>query len=191
MNYAIINAGNTLVYSVHVFDGGDWFSFKTTWQAANPGYLLVDLGSSVFPAGQGWISESDGLYPPNLEYQGVNDVRPNILNAIQYRTKEIQYAGTVTFKDEQFPRDHTTRDDVVLLANSVSSSASMAAALLPLKVNAIDFSEVTISTVADAEEFALAMLSPIKSIYDGQATQIATVQGMSTITELITYTDPR
>ena len=33
--------------------------------------------------------------------------------------------------------------------------------------------------------------SPTKAVYDGQAAQIAAVKAMTTITQLITYVDPR
>lgn len=189
MKYAVIDTANSYVFSAHEYTGTNWALFKTTYEEEHSDRLLIDLGASLFPSGQGWSQETDGTYPS--EPKGVNDVRANVLAAIQRRTNELEYSGVVTFKSQDFPRDHDTRDAVVLMAVSCIASAELASSLLPLRVNAINTTEVTISTVADAKDFALAMLSPTKSIYANQADQIAAVNAMTAITQLITYIDPR
>ena len=189
MRYAVVSTDQFFVYSAHGYDGSNWSTFKSSYESANPGKLLVDLGASSFPLGQGWTQDSDGIYPVNPYNK--TDVLANLITAIQFRTGELEYGGTVTFKGHELPRDHDTRDDIVLLALSCMTSTSMATELLPLRVNAIDTEEVVISNVTEAEDFALAVLSPTKSIYAGQADQIAAIKAMTTITQLVQYVDPR
>ena len=189
MKYAVIDTANSYVFSAHEYTGTNWTLFKSTYESEHEDKLLVDLGASMFPSGQEWSQETDGVYPS--EPKSVNDVRANVLASIQRRTNDLEYNGVVTFKGQDLPRDHDTRDDVVLMAVSCISSTELAASLLPLRVNAINTAEVTIDTVADAKDFALAMLSPTKAIYANQADQIASVNAMTTITQLITYIDPR
>lgn len=191
MRYAVINNDSTLVYSVHEYDGNDWATFQAEYSVNNPGKSLRLLEGSTFPAGQGWTQDTDGIYPSDGEPKGLADVLPAIYRAIEFRTDQLQYSGTVTFKGHQFPRSHEVRDDVVLLANSVINNAAVAAALLPLRINAIDQAEVTIDTVAEANNFALAMLSSLKADYAGQADQIAMVKSFVNITQAILYVDPR
>lgn len=190
MRYAIINDADTLVFSVHDYNGVDWETFKEGWEASNPGYLLVDLGSSAFPAGQGWTQETDGTYPPT-ESVGIAGVMPAILNAIEVRTTQLEETGSVSFKGHPFPRTHTVRDGVVLLYTCCASDADFIDQLLPLEVVAQDGAIVSVDNLADSKDFALAMLASLKATYSSQATQIAAVQAMTTITLLIQYVDPR
>lgn len=192
INYVTINPATNTAIAFDVYDGMNWATFKADFESANPGLELVDTAGSIFPSGQNWYS-GVGLYQ-RLPYEGNGAfavIQAKLLNNISLRTEEIQYSGTVTFKGEQFPRTHDTRGDVVLLATAAGSSAAMAAALLPLRVNSISMEEVTIDNVTEANDFALAMLNPLKAVYAGQADQIAAVQAMTTITQLIQYIDPR
>lgn len=191
MKYASINAGNTLVYFVANYTGSDFPAFRSAYEAENPGKTLVSLGFSTFPDGQGWVQESNQIAPADGLPKGMADILPGIMAAIQFKTDQLEYDGTVTFKGEQFPSNHDVRDDVVLLAVSVSMDAGFASELLPLRVNSIDGSEVTIANVTEAKEFALIMLNPMKSIYAGNADQLAAVQAMLNVTQLMQYVDPR
>lgn len=190
MRYAVINSANTLVYSAHEYTGSDWVTFKAGYESANPGKLLVDLGSSVFPAGQGWTQETDGIYPPTASV-GIADVMLGILTAIEFRTDQIEETGSVTFKGHPFPRRHDIRDNVVLLYTCCAADADFITELLPLEIVAQDGAIVSVDNLADTKSFALAMLSDLKSGYSAQATQIAAVQAMTTITQLVQYVDPR
>jgi len=191
MRYAVIDNANSLVYSTHEYTGSNWTDFKAQYEHDHDLRKLVDLGSSAFPYGQGWVKDTDGIYPPDGAPKGVADVLPAIQSAIRYKTDQLEYAGTVTFEGELFPRDHDTRDDVVLLALAALTSPAMESSLLPLKVNGISGAEVVISDANDAQTFALAYLSPLKAIYAGQAAQLASVAAMTTITQLIQYIDAR
>lgn len=190
MRYAVINDADTLVYSVHDYNGVDWETFKEGWDASNPGYLLVDLGSSVFPAGQGWTQDTDGIYPPT-ESVGIAGVMPAILTAIEFKTTQLEETGSVSFKGHPFPRTHTVRDGVVLLYTCCASDVDFIDQLLPLEVVAQDGAIVSVDNLTDSKNFAMAMLASLKDGYSAQATQIDAVQGMTTITQLIQYTDPR
>ena len=189
MRYAVINNANTLVYSVHDYTGSDWAIFKAAYESSNPGLLLVDLGSSVFPAGQGWSQETGGIYPQAAK--GVADVVPAILSAIEFRTEQIEESGSVTFKGHPLPRNHEVRDDVVLLYLACAADPDFITALLPLPVPSQDGTVVTVDNLSQAKTFAMAMLADLKDGYADQATEITAVQAMTTITQVIQYTDPR
>lgn len=192
INYVTINPAANTALAFDTYTGADWAAFKANFETSNPTLRLVDIGASAFPSGQNWYS-GVGQYQ-RLPYAGDETfakVQQNILKNIQLRTEQLEYSGTITYGGHPFPRDHDTRDDVVLLATSAVASSALSAALLPLRVNALDGAEVVIGTVSDAENFALAMLSPLKATYAGQADQLAAVQAMTTITALCQYVDPR
>lgn len=193
IKYAVISSDNGSVGFVGFFDTstGSFSAFQASYNAANPTRSVVDITGSQFPDGQGWQFANNQYTPTDGAFRGVAEVKAKVCAQVSSKTSQIEYAGFVTFRDKQFPRDHSTRDAVVLLANSVGSSAALASTLLPLKVNAIDFSELTIETVADAQDFALAMLQPLKAVYAAQAEQMAAVQAMTNITQLVQYIDPR
>lgn len=196
IKYAAITNDDFSVGFVSYFDAGSgsFAEFKANYEAVQTNQLIVNIDGSAFPEGQGWeqlTADVVQFHPVDGIFQIVPAVKEKLCAQIAGRTPSLEYVGTAKFKGESFARDHSTRDDVVLLANTVATSPALAAELLPLRVNSIDFAEVTVDTVADAQAFALAMLSPTKTVYAEQADQIAAVQAMTTITQLIQYVDPR
>lgn len=192
INYVTINPTSNTAIAFDKYTGGDWNTFKNNFESINTNLKLVDIGSSNFPTSQNWYS-GEGLYQrlPNTGGESFLSIQQNILKNITQKFDEIQYSGSVVFKGHHFPRSHDVRNDVALLACAANTTPFMASSLLPLKVNSISFEEVTIETVEEALDFALAMLSPTKSLYNSQADEVAEVMAMTTITQLITYIDPR
>lgn len=192
VKYVITTTADNTAELYDIYGGMDFAGFKVQYETDHPGKVIVEVGDSVFPAGQDWYS-GDGPYQrlPKPGGSTFEYIQTNIIKNIVARTELIEYEGFVTFKSKQFPRDHETRDDVVLLACTSSVSPAIAAEMLPLRVNAIDFSEVTIANTTEALDFALAMLGPTKEVYADQADQIAAVKAITTIAGLVQYVDPR
>ena len=122
MKYAVINTGNTTVYSTHEYKGSDWAGFKASYELANTGKTLVDLGASIFPDGQGWSQEIDGTYP-SAPFS-MADVLQNLIRQVSYTTDQIQFAGTFEYDGKLFPNDHEARDEIGILAAAVNASRS-------------------------------------------------------------------
>jgi hypothetical protein len=201
IKYAAITTDNNSVGLVSYYNtaAGPFTDFQAAYHATNPNQQLVDIGQSKFPEGQGWsetvvASQGSGVKqyrPKGNIFQTIDTVRTKVVQLVINKMPYFEYSGTVTFKGKTFARDHETRDDIVLLANTVSISNSFATELLPLRVLADDNTEVSIDTIHEAQDFALSMLSPLKGVYAAEADQVAAIMAMTTITQLVQYIDPR
>ena len=193
IKYAIVQtATNTASMSGYYDDSVTPFNtWKAEYEAAHAGDTVIDTSSSDFPDGMGWVIASDGnTYPATSACGSFDYIKSKLFNAINTKTEDLMYSGTFTYDSKQFLKDHDKRDTLGLL---LSLRGDIPDESFPIKVAAYSpaGSYISLNNKNDISSFLGPQLSAQIATQNGGVDQVITVNGYTTISQLVLYDDVR
>jgi hypothetical protein len=195
--YAVVSTdGTNLAIGAGIYTGTSFSDFASGYADAHPNQLPIDIGTSLFPAGQGWMQSTDTngrvtWAPPGNQPYTMAQVRAGLLASIIAKTQQLLNNGTITYNSHPFPTDAGSRAEFGVLAALVGTSSTAASALLPYAITSLDGTEMSLATTDEAMAFAVPLAALAKTYDAAEDVQVAAVTAMTTINQLVSYIDPR
>lgn len=190
IKYAVIDGENNRAIEVAFYGGAHWGVFKDEYEASHPGFLLIDITQSDFPAFQEWQYE-DGVFLPKSENQmDFNYLKENVLKMIVSNTDLIRFKNNILYNGDWYSGSEISQlyyNVLKLIAPSIPLEN------FPLYIPKIDpfWEYLSLNSVEEVNLFCDNAMNFFITQTKMGRNEIKTVKFMDNVVDLVSYYDIR